>query len=215
MSDNFVSRSGDDYAEALAALLPTGRAWPRDRGSVLMRVVSGLAQIWGRVDARAAALLQRESDPRQTIELLPDWERAFGLPDECVGPVASTDERRVRLVQRMTEEGGQSRDYFVALAAQLGYRITIEELAPIMGGVSRGGDIAWEAGPPEIRCWWIVHVYGQPIWWFRGGVGEGGKDHHAEWTGLIALECLIRRYKPAHTQVTFNYLDPTLQGRDA
>ncbi len=207
MPDRHIRRSGDDYAQGLAGLLPAGAAWPRDPDSTLMQFVAGLAQIWGDVDGRADDLLARESDPRLALELLPDWERAFGLPDECMGPVTTLEERHARLLQRITMLGGQSRAFFIALAASLDYTITIEELSPIMGGISRGGESAWEAGPPEIRFWWIVHVSGVPIWWFRGGVGEGGKDHHAEWAAILDLECIIRRYKPAHTQVTFDYLD--------
>lgn len=206
MSDRYVRRAGDDYAEALSGLLPTGPAWPRDASSPLMQLVSGMGQIWGDVASRADTLLTIETDPRRAVEMLSDWERAFGLPDDCLGPVTTIEARRIRLLQRMTMEGGQSRAFFIDLAQTLGYTITIDELSPIMGGVSRGGDSAWQAGPPEIRFTWIINVGGVPIWWFRGGVGEGGKDHHAEWSALIDLECLIRRYKPAHTQAIFNYL---------
>jgi uncharacterized protein YmfQ (DUF2313 family) len=205
MTDSHVRRSGDDYARGFAGLLPTGAAWPRDSDSILMQFINGLAQIWGDVDARADDLLARESDPRLTLELLLDWETAFGLPDECMGPASTLEERHTRLLQRITMLGGQSRAFFIALAAMLGYTITIEELSPIMGGISRGGESDWEAGAPEIRFYWIVHISGVPIWWFRGGVGEGGKDHHAEWAALTDLECLIRRYKPAHTYVIFDY----------
>lgn len=205
LTDKHVRRGGDEYAEALAALLPTGEAWPRDSDSVPMRFVDGLAGIWGDVDGRADDLLVRESDPRLTIDMLPDWERAFGLPDDCMGPATTIEERRSRLLQRMTVEGGQSRAFFIGLATLLGYTIGIEELSPIMGGISRGGESEWEAGAPDIRFYWIVHVTAEPIWWFRGGIGEGGKDHHAEFAAVLDLECLFRRYKPAHTQVLFDY----------
>ena len=72
----------------LAALLPIGPAWPREYDSTLMALIGGLSQIWGDVDGRAADLLETESDPRTTVELLPDWERAWGLPDPCVKAAA-------------------------------------------------------------------------------------------------------------------------------
>lgn len=207
MSDKHARRDGEAYAVALASLLPTGPAWPRDPETALMRLIDGIAQIWGVADGRADDLLVRETDPRLSIDMLEEWERAFGLPDDCMGPAATIEERRNRLMHQMTMEGGQSRPFFIALAQLLGYTIAIEELSPIMGGISRGGEVQWQAGAPELRFYWIVHVYGTPVWWFRGGVGEGGKDHHAEWASVLDLECLIRRHKPAHTEVIFNYFN--------
>src|SRR6267154_3867572 len=107
-SDKHVRRSGSDYAAAFLALLPQGLAWPISPTSVLSKVRNGLTQIWGYVDGRAADLLEIETDPRLTIELLEEWERAFGLPDHCF-PLAPTDPatRRFNLVSRMTLLGDQ------------------------------------------------------------------------------------------------------------
>jgi uncharacterized protein YmfQ (DUF2313 family) len=84
--DRYIRRSGADYVEPYLKLLPQGIAWPRETDSVLYRVVRGLAKIWGHVDGRAGDLLERESDPRKTIEILDWWERAWGLPDPCFPP---------------------------------------------------------------------------------------------------------------------------------
>ena len=79
MSDRHIRRNGEDYGTAFLALLPQGQAWPKWPGSTLDLACRGLAYYWGDVDSRAADLLERESDPRITMELLPDWERAWGL----------------------------------------------------------------------------------------------------------------------------------------
>src|SRR5262245_52023619 len=92
--DRHVRRSGRDYLSAFLRLLPLGIAWPRKRDSVLVKTSRGLTNIWGFVDSRAADLLERESDPRKTIELLPDWERAFGLPDPCLQEPQTIAERQ-------------------------------------------------------------------------------------------------------------------------
>lgn len=212
MADRHIRRGQDDYAAALTALLPSGDAWPRDPGSVLMRVVRGIAGVFGFVDARAADLLERESDPRATIELLPDWERNFGLPDACVAEPITVGDRQKALVVKMTTLGGQSRDFFVDLAASIGYTIRITEYAPFMCGVSECGDTTdefgdarWEIGPPEIRFYWTVHVGLARLTWFRMGAGELGVDHHLEIGLATDLECLLRRYKPGHTDILFDY----------
>ena len=110
--DRHVRRSGDDYAHALLELLPRGQAWPRWSGSTLVQAQTGLAEYWGVVDGRAADLLETESDPRITWELLPDWERAWGLPDPCLPSATTIGERRRMLVMKMTLLGAQSRAFF-------------------------------------------------------------------------------------------------------
>jgi len=111
MADRHVRRTGEDYARQSLTLLPHGQAWPRYQNSTLDLTVEGLALEWGFVDGRAADLLEIESDPRATVELLPDWERNWGLPDPCItNPPSSMEERRLRLLVKMTLFGGQRRE---------------------------------------------------------------------------------------------------------
>lgn len=210
--DKHVRRSGDDYVGALAALLPTGPAWPRDSDSALMKLIDGMAQQWGRVDARAADLLEQEADPRTTYELIDDWERNWGLPDPCFAGAHTISERRVILIEWMTLQGGQSRAFFIAMAARIGYAITITEYSPFTCGISEcgdtrddAGDWRWEIGPSEIRYYWTVHVGDARLTWFRAGGGELGVNHHLEIGLFDDLECMIRRWKPSHTEVIFDY----------
>lgn len=239
--DRHIERSGDDYAEAFSSLLPQGIAWPREPSSVLMRVVKGLAQFWGYVDATAAKLLKLESDPRTTQDLLLDWERNFGLPDECFAEPFTIGDRQFALVQRMTIEGGQSRQFFIDFVAErLGYEITITEWRPFMVGIDRVGDnrtigngslmydqfnrpildtrgnpvslgelseYPYVLGPPENRFYWQVHVGSVRLTWFRVGAGGGqtGIDPHLRISLATDLECILNRWKPAHTQIIFDY----------
>lgn len=71
-----------DYLAQLRALLPPGVALVAERGSVLERLLTAVAAELARVDGRVAALLS-EANPQTVTELLEEWERAFGLPDEC------------------------------------------------------------------------------------------------------------------------------------
>lgn len=183
-----------------------------------MRLISGLAEIWGaNVDARAADLLERESDPRATLDLLPDWERVAGLPDECLAETLSIADRRKALVSRLTMLGAQSRTFFIGLAEALGYDIRITEHAPFMAGISQVGDtrdefgdFRWEIGPAEIRYYWTIRMGAARLSWFRASSGQAGADPHLRIGIATDLECLIRRFKPAHTEVFFDYtgMDP-------
>ncbi len=167
--DVHVRRTGSDYAQQFLRLLPQGQAWSRDPQSVLVLTCEGLCDYWGFVDSRAADLLEIESDPRLTTELLPDWERNWGLPDPCVTAPQSIQARRTALVLKMTMFGGQSREFYEAVAAALGYTITITEYLPYICGISQCGDTrsaainpdrarlevyVWRPGRPEIRYYW-------------------------------------------------------------
>jgi uncharacterized protein YmfQ (DUF2313 family) len=291
MTDTWTQRTAAEYAQGFNSLLPRGGAWPRDQESVLQKVVWGLAGIWGDpVEAEAALLLTKESDPRSTVMLLPDWERAWGLPDLCLAEPLTIADRQNALVSRMTMLGGQSRAFFIKLAASIGYVIRITEYAPFMCGVSECGDTTgragvigtssdtlsfttgpygpinvtagmplvagdgvmlvsrstganvqgyvtsysgtqlyftatsfsgvssysdfnllriddyrWEIGPEEMRFYWTVAVDAARLSWFRASSGQAGVDHHLEIGIATDLECLLRRDKPAHTDIVFDY----------
>jgi uncharacterized protein YmfQ (DUF2313 family) len=212
--DRHVRRNGDDYTQAFLTLLPYGQAWPRNPDSTLARAVDGLCQFWGFVDSRAADLLEIESDPRKTIEILPEWERAWGLPDPCFASPQTVEQRRRILVLWMTWMGGQSRQYFTDLMAWLGYTIEIQEFAPFMCGISQVGDTRrpppatladqnyrWYIGPPEQRFYWEVSVGQVGLTWFRAGSGQAGVNHHLEFAVPTEFICLLDRWRPAHTMI--------------
>jgi uncharacterized protein YmfQ (DUF2313 family) len=226
-----MRRSGADYLIAFEALLPWGIAWPREWGSVSYYVKKGLNNFWGWVDGRAADLLERESDPRKTIELLPDWERAWGLPDPCFPSATSIAERQKMLVLYMTWLGGQSRYYYTELMKYLGFTVEIKEWAPFMAGVSNVGETRpikrdatgspiveggkfvldepkqyrWYIGPPEMRFCWSANAGTVSVAWFRAASGQAGIDPHLRMGIPQDLQCLLNRWKPAHTELVFDF----------
>lgn len=177
-----------------------------------MRTVQGLAAYWGFVDSRAADLLERETDPRITIEMLSDWERAWGLPDPCLEEPLTIGERQRILVQRITMLGAQSREFFIGVAREIGHTIRIREYAPFMCGISRCGvtldtvgNPRWQLGPPENRFYWTARVDTARLIWFRASKGQTGIDPHLR-IGLSSdLECILNRWKPAQTLIIFDY----------
>jgi uncharacterized protein YmfQ (DUF2313 family) len=213
VTDIWVPRTGAEYAAALRDLLPDGPAWPRDPSSYLQRWCAGNGLIWGDVDASAAQLLTVDSDPRYTIAMLPDWERNFGLPDPCLAtPPQTVAARQAALVGKMTIKGGQSIAFFTSVAASLGYDVTIAEHSPYTCGVSQCGDtrnpagvFRWEIGAPTIRYYWTVNVGLAPLSWLRCGSGQCGIDPSLTIGVASGLECRLRQWSPAHTQIQFNY----------
>ena len=244
MSDRHVRRSGSDYGTSLLSLLPQGQAWPKHPGTTLDLACRGLAEYWGFVDSRAADLLERESDPRYTIEMLPDWERNWGLPDPCYEAPLTIAERQLALLMRMTMIGSQSRQFFIDIAAMIGYTITITEYRTFVCGIDRVGDARvygaagapdpimynewgnpimdangdepvkegelsewpyYGLGPETNRFYWTVHVHEAKLIWFRVTSGQTGVDPHLRIGLADDLECLLNRWKPAHTQIIFDY----------
>lgn len=189
----------DGYLSQLQALLPPGMAWTRERASNLARLLSAFAAELARLDGRAHDLVE-EADPRTAVELVADWERLLGLPDPCAGQAVTLQERRERVVQKLTTLGGQSRAYFIAVAAALGFAITIEEFRPFRASMSSAGD------PVCDEDWWFVwRVHGpeQTIRDFRVSASVTGEPLR-NWGNQI-LECVLARLKPAHTLVQFAY----------
>ena len=191
--DKHVRRSGTDYTSSFLNLLPQGLAWPRQVTSLLVKLITGLSQIFGYADGRAADLLEIESDPRKTDELLLDWERNFGLPDTCSPqPITDVPLRRTVLVTKMTMKGAQSRAFFLAQALALDEVATIREYSPYQCGISRVGDtrylddgvhFRWGLGPSELRFHWVTGIT------------------HV----LSGVECVFNRFRPMHTELTFTY----------
>jgi uncharacterized protein YmfQ (DUF2313 family) len=211
--DRFVRRTQEDYAQGFFSLLPRGDIWDRDLRRLIMRICDGLARFWAYVDSRAADLLERESDPTRTVELLPEWETAFGLPDPCFPEATTIGERQRMLVTQITWQGGQSRQYFIDLLAWIGFRVVIHEWSPFMAGISRAGDtrpspderFRWYVGPPEMRFAWTAQVGHMGLAWFRASAGQAGVDPHLSFRIPFAVECLLMRWKPAHTWLVFDY----------
>lgn len=187
------------YLSLLKSLLPRGIAWVDAVNNDLGRLLHALAEEFARVDAREDALIE-EADPRTTYEMLPDWERAFGLPDPCVGSDLTLEQRLETLYAKVTNTGGQSRQFFIDLAAFLGYDITIEEFE--LHTVNSSVDAPYYDEP--WRFTWRVRAPEVTI--YERTVDSDVDTPFAYW-GNERLECGISRLKPAHTTILFAYGD--------
>ncbi len=187
----------DQYRAQLQALLPQGSAWPTDLSATMSRLLQAMAAGLARVHNRGRDLIE-EVDPRTSVELLSDWERICGLPDPCSGTPESLAERRDQVVARLAARGGQSVPFFIEVAKNLGYDVTITEFRSFTC-VSNCNDIlsqgdwrfAWQVNAPEetVRDFTAISACNEPL---------------RSW-GNEPLECTISRLKPANTIVIFTY----------
>lgn len=204
MRADFCGLTEDEYLGQLLALLPEGPVWPRDPSATMTAFWRAAARPRLALLDRACAL-RRESILCQSVELLPDYEFDYGLPDEC-DPNADTRtiaERQAALCDKSSSKGGQSIPYFESVAAKLGYEIDVEEMRAAIAGLSEcGGDDV--CGDETLRFWWLVHVPGPRVTWAECGLAEAG-DYLAEIAAAEDLECRLQKLKPAHTELIFSY----------
>lgn len=194
-----MAKSAADYASLLRQLLPPGRAISTDRDGNLEQLLQAMAEEFARIDGRATNLLNEAPDT--TTELLFDWERVAGLPDNCSGSLADTMQgRRAALVAKLTSVGGQSEAYFIAVAKALGYDISITTFRPFKAGMSAAGDAVY--GDDWVYVWQVV-APATTVVEFKAGQSAAGEPLRS-W-GNEALECKINQLKPAHTKVLFSY----------
>lgn len=194
-----MALSASAYRAQLQALLPPGAAWSKSAGSQLTGLLDAWAQELARLDAAATNVLG-EIDPRTLFDLLTDWERVAGLPDECSALGETLQQRRGALWARLTGRGGQSKAFFIELAKAIGYDIAISEFRPFQAGVSQAGDDLTN------ETWlhrWMVRAPETTVFEFKAGQSVAGEPVRS-W-GDAVLECSISTRKPAHTAVSFAY----------
>ena len=174
--------SARQYREQMQALLPGGSAWPRADDALLTQTLDALAEEYARIGERAASMIA-EFIPSSTTEMITEWERVMGLPDPCVGVLEGTlARRRAAVVAKLNGGGSASKAYYIALAAALGYTVTITE--------------------PSLHTWQI-NAPATTVTYFDCATGASG-DPLASW-GDEFFECFFQAIKPAHTILNIAY----------
>lgn len=187
------------HAELLKRLLPSTAYDPN--APLLSAELDAEGAELDMAKASADSLLL-ESDPRHTLQLLPDFERVLDLPDTCCSTATNSTitQRRARVVEKSFAKGGQSRPYFIDLAMRLGYTdVSITVCKPMTC---------------EDPC--DHSVYGQD-WGFAWQLNVG--DYFAIHTMTCddpcdsplrswqpnELLCRVNQLKPAHTVAIINW----------
>lgn len=188
-----------DWVKLIKGLLPPGPATAAERGTVFDGMAQALADELVRIDGRTEDL-KAEIDPRTTFELLPDFERMLGLPDPCVTDAQTIDQRRNAVIVKLTQLGGLNPEFYIDVAAQLGYAVTITEFKPARCGVSHCGD---RLNGKDWAYTWRVNSENNTIRVARVGSAVAG-DLLRDWSNQ-QLECAIEERQPSHGILQFSY----------
>jgi len=200
--------SEDEHAAALAAQLPSGRAWmPKlRRGSNLYSLLRGLAPTFREMDRYLERFVDQQYPP-ETVDYLDEWEEALGLPDDCLPDAVDTATRqRNILIKLVLIAGVQTEQDFVDLAALFGLTITvnsgIEHVSVAQGGYELYGPALTIPGDfadvDEARMTMVV-VETLPAavtfpWEFPLLFSSNAQT---------SLRCLIEKLKPANVNLVF------------
>lgn len=176
-----MTRTVNDYHRLLQQLLPPGRLWESlcQPGTQFNQLLLALAEEFANIDGRAQNLLD-EISPLTATELLSEWEVFTSLP-EC-GISGQTDNQRRNAIKTKLELVGDNRlDYFIEVAASLGYIITITPLSAYAYQVNAPATTVSESTCLS-PCTEPLRVWGDQ-----------------------QLECVLRKINPAHLNQTFAY----------
>lgn len=186
------------YVTALSESLPPGPLWDVDKDIYLFNFLTGLSYEFSRDHAHLEKLTT-ETNPIETVELLPEWEQVFALPDACAPPALTLEARKAAVAAAFLASGGQRpADYIHLMDIVFGYDVEIVEgyKVPFTTSDGTGTDI-----PP-----WSGSVVGDALYeyadWFAWKVVV-----HDRPTQEIQdrIDCMLQRTRPAHTSVTVEY----------
>ncbi|MEO6217771.1 MAG: putative phage tail protein [Sphingomonas sp.] len=196
-----MSFSAAQYTGELQAMLPTGAAWTRAPDATLTKLMAAFAEEFARIDARSERLLL-ETDPRTAYEMLSEWEYMLGLPDPCTAAATSIAARQAACYRKFAFQAGQTKAFYIALAASIGFAIEIHELDPDVDDFD--GSLTALITDGRWRFVWRVHVLNAGTFtFFRFGDSFGGQ--FADGDVSLDIECILTAAKPAHTHVIFSY----------
>lgn len=135
-----------------------------------------------------------EMDPSCATHLLPEWERALGIPDDCFQATASLSDRQRNALIKLSKMNVQTNADFQRLASAFGIFATIQsgiDYVASGGTPFPGGDhearftivISFSGGEPSTFPFTFPIVFGSSI--------------------LGLLECIFAKVKPANCNVIF------------
>ncbi len=192
-------RSTAAIQSEMLALSPPG--YSRSPDSVWAKQLLAAAAEGSLIEQMGDAL-HGEIDPRQAKYLLAEWEALFG-PDPYGVDTGSmnTTQLQAYLYQRLVNRGGQSRAFFIGLAAALGVSISITEFVVTRYDEFVYDEFVYCEDPAQFQ--WIVtlpktqivtEVYDQFV-------------YDEPWQSFTPspIVPIFTALKPAHTQLVFSY----------
>lgn len=192
--------------------LPVGVAWIAFRmpGKVAYRLFQGFAAAY---EAMSAALCRAhaELDPRQTTDLISEWEAAVGLPDACLPAAIDIAERRRWVMWRLAKRRWMRAADWHDLAALFGLQIVItpgwlvQKPALYAATYPKRYDLFPKLGRFHV----FINIIGLDAGGYDYGSPDRGEGYPVPYgdtsPSFAGFQCLIERVKPANVVIVWNF----------
>ena len=199
----------DQLRDVLLHSLPVGPLWPRSADSNWGVLFDAIAPEFVAIDALNEQLLD-EMSPSTCDLLFDEWEAELGLPGSCTGGVQTDAQRRAAMVERFNFVGRQDKQFFIDLAASIGYTVTIDEFSASNPGPAGNLEVVKPNGEtfqvsPSGDAWNYVWRVNAPLTTSQQRAYPSGYGQPYTQYGNEQLECLLRQFAHEHRVLIFAY----------
>lgn len=190
-----VTRTASDYLHLLKAGFPSGWLFAKiqDAGSLWSRAVEPFAKELLRLETNALKMVN-EGVPGLSEDLLPEWQKEFGLPEAWVtGTVADNDMRMILQNRENVYCPSPTAAWFVSFFAEHGVGVSVDESPAYDEMFTTGGSI----DPDITRVGSRLSSNGKYYYWtvtYGAGLSTLFKSF---------IKFHVLKFKPAETMVGF------------
>lgn len=142
--------------------------------------------------------------PSGMVKLLPEWEKAVGIPDDCFPGTGTLDERRRHVFTKLASLGVQTSDDFEALALLFGVVIQCQ---PGLESPLFPADLSAADARFTVVITFFVHETVSFTYTFLDRDPPPGPEDGLLFveSQVVILECLFAKLIPANCQLRFLY----------
>ncbi|KKL62500.1 hypothetical protein LCGC14_2184570, partial [marine sediment metagenome] len=128
----FIKHTDEEHAQALADFLPEGKLLIAKNidSSIIRNLLRGVAKEYRRLECDIVEITV-EHNINVTEQLIDEWERALGIPDDCFVVANTIEERRENVILKLASQGTQTEEDFEALALRLGFVVDVFALQSV------------------------------------------------------------------------------------
>jgi uncharacterized protein YmfQ (DUF2313 family) len=122
----FKERTQEQQADVLAQYLRNDvlHQAKNKEGSTLRKILIGLANEWCNSTSKLNDV-SNEYNPKNTTNLIEEWEAFVGIPDSCIAIASTLEQRRKNILLKLAGINATTEKQFKDIASILGYTIQV------------------------------------------------------------------------------------------
>ncbi len=200
MSNYLKTRTTQEQADVLASYLPDNAIFAEKNNidSNYRKLLNGLALEFKRL-RDVINSIRSDFFPENTTEFIENWESQLNIPDECIDVSTNISERRNNVMLKLNGVNATTKEDFEAMIAAAGIDATISNAVD-------------QASLPLTLPFLLVDSDHAPftiIVNLDASLEPSGLPLTLPFTlssqAPSNIECLLKKYIPAHCQVIFRY----------